>query len=62
MGQIADDMIDGTSCSWCGVYFEGTHGYPVLCNDCFKGAVKKYGSAKAVLEKFALQKTLEKET
>lgn len=44
MGEIADDMIDGTSCSLCGCYFkdpkkEGfafTHGYPVYCRDCWE--------------------------
>ena len=40
MGHLADDMIDGSSCSYCGVYFEHpdggiyTHGYPVACWDC----------------------------
>jgi len=44
MGQIAEDMIDGTCCSWCGMYFEDkanpdklpSHGYPVVCKDCGK--------------------------
>lgn len=35
MGAIADDMVDGSSCSYCGVYFERPHGHPVLCKDCF---------------------------
>lgn len=40
MGEIADDMVDGTSCSLCGCYFikKGklfTHGYPVVCWDCW---------------------------
>ncbi len=35
MGEVADDMIDGLSCSDCGVYFEQEHGHPVLCSDCF---------------------------
>jgi len=34
MGEIVDDMIDGWSCSVCGMYFEESHGYPVLCDDC----------------------------
>ncbi len=38
MGEIADDMIDGASCSECGVYFENEHGHPVLCVDCFGDA------------------------
>ena len=44
MGQIAEDMIDGTTCSLCGQYFVDpdddsklfTHGYPVLCKQCFR--------------------------
>ena len=36
MGEIAEDMMDGLSCSECGVYFESDHGHPVLCHDCFK--------------------------
>ena len=38
MGEVADDMIVGLSCSWCGVYFVEEHGYPVLCKDCWKGS------------------------
>ncbi len=34
MGDIADDMICGLTCSYCGVYFESEHGYPVLCSSC----------------------------
>jgi len=37
MGEFADDMIDGLCCSWCGIYFEKEHGYPVICNDCAEG-------------------------
>lgn len=43
MGQVAEDMINGTCCSVCGslfvekkdpnVLFE--HGYPVACNICY---------------------------
>jgi hypothetical protein len=37
MGDMADDIISGASCSWCGVYFKEEHGYPVVCKDCAKG-------------------------
>ena len=48
MGEIADDMIDGTTCSWCGQFFQDpkhaqrtyTHGYPVVCKDCYNYATK----------------------
>ncbi len=35
MGEIADDVIEGFSCSHCGIYFDQSHGYPVLCEDCY---------------------------
>ena len=41
MGEIAEDMCDGTCCELCGCYFEGpdghlyTHDYPVVCWDCW---------------------------
>lgn len=43
MGEIADDMTDGTSCQLCGQYFQSpnkteltyTHGYPVVCHVCW---------------------------
>ncbi len=34
MGEVANDMINGLSCSHCGVYFEEPHGHPVLCSSC----------------------------
>lgn len=34
MGQVANDLINGRSCSWCGIYFDESHGYPVVCEDC----------------------------
>ncbi len=44
MGEIADEMINGESCSLCGCYFEDpenpgssyVHGYPVACKDCWE--------------------------
>ena len=41
MGEMADDMIEGHSCSWCGVYFRKPHGYPVLCWGCWKDSKKE---------------------
>lgn len=43
MGEIAEDMYDGTMCSDCGMYFQDpynednlyTHDYPVICWDCW---------------------------
>ena len=36
MGEVADDMIEGVSCSLCGIYFEEEHGYPVVCKRCWR--------------------------
>jgi hypothetical protein len=48
MGEIADDIVEGRCCSLCGQYFQDpddedsihTHGYPVVCKDCWKGLTK----------------------
>ncbi len=43
MGQMAEDITDGTGCSLCGNYFQGdecdelySHGYPVICWECWE--------------------------
>jgi hydrogenase maturation factor HypF (carbamoyltransferase family) len=44
MGQIAEDMADGSTCSDCGMYFQDpkkknfvfTHDYPVICKECWE--------------------------
>ncbi len=41
MGENADDLIAGMTCSHCGIYFEEEHGYPVLCHECYDKATKK---------------------
>lgn len=54
MGTMADDIINGFQCSWCGIYFKEEHGYPVLCDDCWKNAtkeqIKESGLQKAIYE------------
>lgn len=35
MGEIADSMIEGETCSFCGVMFENPHGYPIACQSCW---------------------------
>jgi hypothetical protein len=35
MGGFAKDMIQGRTCSHCGIMFEKEHGHPVLCNACY---------------------------
>ena len=37
MGEIADMMLDGTMCQWCGEFLHGGEdgpGYPGLCSAC----------------------------
>ena len=41
MGEMADMMIDGETCSWCGIFFKEAHGYPVVCKTCAKGMSDK---------------------
>jgi len=41
MGEIADDMVAGLTCSHCGIYFAAEHGYPVLCKDCYRHETRK---------------------
>lgn len=36
MGDAADDIIEGRTCSTCGEFFEGEHGYPVVCKQCWR--------------------------
>ena len=41
MGEMADMIIDGGMCEWCGVVFREDYGYPVLCPDCWNNATLK---------------------
>ena len=58
MGEIADDMLDGTTCVKCGCYFQDpddpdscyTHGYPVACKKCFRAGMRKDGVQKAIVK------------
>jgi hypothetical protein len=44
MGEVAEDMADGTCCTYCGQYFKHprkkdhlwTHGFPVVCKECWE--------------------------
>ncbi len=55
MGEIADDMVDGSCCTHCGQYFQDpddpekiyTHGYPVACKRCFRAPMRKQSVQKA---------------
>lgn len=55
MGEIADDMIDGYACSWCGIYFDGEHGYPVVCSSCYGDWLEDDGGNKKKLKKLGVQ-------
>jgi hypothetical protein len=41
MGEIADDMVDGSCCTMCTMYFTKSHGYPVLCGECYASMSKQ---------------------
>ena len=58
MGDMANDMVDGTTCSICGLYFltDGgsketakvfTHGYPAACKKCFRAGMRRDGIQKS---------------
>ena len=34
MGDMADDIIDGLFCQYCGEYLEEAVGYPRSCSGC----------------------------
>ncbi len=34
MGDVADMILDGTLCEWCGVVLEDGNDWPHLCGDC----------------------------
>ena len=51
MGQIAEDALDGWTCSWCGIFFDDGHGFPVVCRDCSEESSPKE------LEKLGLQRS-----
>lgn len=56
MGELANDIINGFMCSWCGICFREEHGYPVVCHSCGKGIKEK-----ELLEKHGVQKAIYKE-
>lgn len=41
MGELADDMIEGRACSWCGMYFKKEYSTPALCKDCEEEGTEK---------------------
>jgi len=41
MGEIADAMLEGILCEWCGTYIEESLGVPMLCSDCWEQATPK---------------------
>ena len=62
MGEMAEDMIDGTACQLCGQYFQDpknenlayTHGYPVICDDCWHELLEdeREGYQRAIVKTF----------
>ena len=44
MGEIADAMLNGEFCQWCGEYLGEGDGYPVICPGCQRThGVNAYG-------------------
>jgi hypothetical protein len=47
MGENADDLVEGRTCSLCGMFFLDkngdvyTHGYPVVCWECWSDLTKQ---------------------
>lgn len=56
MGEIAEDIFNGSNCSWCGQYFEEKHGYPVVCKSCADGK-----SNAQLLQESGVQNAINKE-
>ena len=52
MGSIASGVIRGFMCAHCGTCFDGEHGYPVLCEDCYDSETveESAGLSKAYLK------------
>lgn len=58
MGDISEDMLDGTICQGCGELLSEKPGYPRVCGMCQEQAPKARKVPKAIamkLEKFAQQ-------
>lgn len=56
MGEIADDAVEGFACSWCGIYFEEPHQYPVICQKCYKDWKQEAkGNKQQLLREYGLQ-------
>ena len=36
MSELTNDILTEFQCSGCGVCFEGEHGFPVLCHECWR--------------------------
>lgn len=37
MEKVADDILEGLQCLFCGRYFTGRHGHEAVCSFCFDG-------------------------
>jgi len=48
MGEVADGMVSGLLCEWCGVYIDGDEPkHPRLCEDCQEEADNRHEILKA---------------
>ena len=55
MGEMADLMLEGSTCSLCQIYFVSEHGFPVLCKACWNDSTEKEreGYSKAFLDEIS---------
>ncbi len=45
MGEIAEMMLDGTMCQWCGEFIDDPMGFPTVCAGCQQGeGVDQHGN------------------
>lgn len=51
MGEIADLMLEGAMCQWCGEFLDGEGGYPTVCAGCQrKHGVNEFGEDRNKVE------------
>ena len=42
MGEMAERLVNGEDCSWCGIPFTEAHGYGVVCKECWAEFQKEH--------------------
>ena len=47
MGEIAEMMLNGEMCQWCGEFMDNPQGFPSVCAACLAADRKRKKTAKA---------------